>query len=453
MTSKRWLSVLVMLVCCTDIFAQKADDAAKEKQRRQMLLIESVIADTREFRLAENRAVVFAKIGSMLWHLDQKRARDLFQDAVNELIGAQAAAEAARKTGQQNELLTGQSTWPQILQTIAVRDAEFALQSFYKTRPAIIERAILNSRVKDSKIRNPGNDLHYTQNELQLEQTLTRMAADQNPDRAIALLKAALKRGASGETLNLLRKLHEKDANAANDLASEVVGQISRKSFLVANQLDYQTIQLAASFLTEFIRERPTTEKALRFDDSQMRSLADKLISFYIERGSQYGYGYGPQLIPIAQKLLPGAVERLKEVEKNTPRRGFHVTEQNDDIAKLLNADTPVEQVLTEAAKLPAESRRQVYQSAANRLTAAGDYSRARAILDDNFSDDALENAVGSLDWFYAHQLMNQGRFTEAESLIDQFPDSNRLSALISLANSVFGRDEGKNRNLCGGID
>ena len=126
MKTMRWLWVLVVLLCCAGIFAQKEDDAAKEKQRRQLLLIESITADSRELRLAENRAIVFAKIGSKLWDLDQERARDMFQDAVNELIGAQAAAEAARKTGYQNELLTGQSTRPQVLQTIAARDAEFA---------------------------------------------------------------------------------------------------------------------------------------------------------------------------------------------------------------------------------------------------------------------------------------------------------------------------------------
>ena len=450
MTSRRLLPVLMVLLCFTGIFAQKDEDAAKEKQRRQMILIESITSDAREFRLAENRVIVLAKIGGMLWTLDQNRARGLFQDAVNELLGAQAAAEAARKPGQQNELLIGQSTRPQILQTIAARDAEFALASLYKTRPAAIDRAISNSRAKDSKIRNyPGTDLQYAQNELQLEQTLIRMAADQNPEKAIALLKAALKTGVSGETLNLLKKLFEKDPVAANELASDVVGQLARKSFMVSNQPDYQSIQIASSILSEHVRERPATEKALRFDASQMSSLAEKLISFYIDRGSQYGYGLGPQIVQIAEKLAPSSVEKLKQVEKNMPygRHGFQMRNQDPELAKLLNHETPVEQMLAEAVKLPVESRTQVYQSAANKLAGAGDVSGARNVLSEYFSGDSLENAESSVNWTYSQHLINAGRFAEAESLIDDFPDSNRLSALISLANSVFNQDETKNKS------
>ena len=445
--------VLVLLLHCMNVFAQKENDAAKEKLRRQMVLIESIVADTRELRIPENRAIVLAKLGSRLWDIDQKRAADFFQDAINELLSAQAAAEANRKSGQKNDLLTGQSTRPQILQTIAARDAEFALQSLYKTRPAAIERAIFNKGSKDPKIRNnPGNDQYLAQNELNLEHAFMRQAADQNPARAIALLKAALKNGVSNEALPLLKKLFEKDPNTANELAGDVVSQISRKTFLIANQPDYQSIQVAMSLLAEFIREHSPTEKALHFDDSRMKTLAEKLITFYLDRGSQYGYGLGPSIVKIAEKLVPAAVERIKQAEKTTVRNGFGRIYQDENVTKLMNGDIPVEQMLAEAAKLPIESRGQVYQSAANKLVAAGNIAHARTILDENFSDDALENAVSSLNWYYVHQLMNEGRFAEAEALIDEFPDSNRHSALISLANAVFSRDTEKNKSYAAAL-
>jgi hypothetical protein len=448
MKGQRWLAALIMLLCGMDAFAQKEDDAAKEKLRRQIILTESIIGDTREFRLAENRAVVLSKIGSRLWETDQKRAGDLFRDAVNELLGAQAAAQAARRSGYQNELLTGQNTRPQILQTIAARDAEFALQSFYKTRPAAIEMAISNSRAKDSKIRNSGNDIHLAQAETQLEQTMIRMAAEQSPERAIALLKSALKKGVSNETLNLLKKLFEKDPVAANELAADIAGQLARKSYMLSSsQLDYQSIQLTTSILTEHIRERPATEKALRFEASQMRSLAEKLIEFYIERGSQSGYWLGPQLIPIAEKLAPTSVEKLKQVNKNMPQRGFHGISQDPETAKLLNGEASVEEMITGAAKLPVESRGQVYQMAANKLSGAGDFAGARSLLKEHFSGEALEGAEHSLDWNYSNHLVNTDRFAEAEALIDEFPDVNRISALLSMANSVFNSDQVKNKS------
>ena len=421
-----------------------------------MVLIESLLADTRELRLPENRGIMLAKVGARLWDIDQKRAADLFQEAVNELAGAQAAAEANRKSvQQQSELLTGQSTRPQILQTVAARDADFALQSLYKTRPAAIERALSNRTSKEAKIRNyPANDQYLAQNEINLEHSFIRMAADQNPARAIALIKAALKNGVSNETLPLLKKLFEKDPNAANELTADLVSQMSRKTFIVANQPDYQTIQIAISLLSEFIREKPATEKSIHFDDSQMRTLAEKVVSSYLERGTQYGYGYGPSLVQIAEKLVPGAVDRIKQADKTMSRNGNGISRiyQDERVIKLVGSETPVEQMLSEAGKLPVELRGQVYQSAANKLVAAGNISGARAVLDNNFSDDALENALNSLNYSYAYQLMNEGRFTESESLIDTFPDAQRNGALINLANYAYGRDAVKNKSYASAL-
>ncbi|MDQ3491393.1 MAG: hypothetical protein M3449_10070 [Acidobacteriota bacterium] len=457
MKSKRLLSVLMLLLLSAGIFAQSEDEAGKTKEmeRRKMVLIESMLADSRELKLGENRAIMFARIGGRLWDLDQKRARDLFQDAISELLGAQAAAEAGRKPGQQNELLAGQSTRPQILQTIATRDAEFALQSFYKSRPALIERAISNSKARNTKIGNhPGTDRQYAQTELQLEQMLIRMAADQNPEKAIALLKAALKSGISGETLGLLQKVFEKDPAAAKDLASEVAGQLARKPFIISDQLDYQTIQVATSILSEHVRDRPATEKALWFDASQMASLAERLIAFHIDKGNQFGYGTGPQIVLIAEKLAPASVEKLKQVEKTMPRYGggLRYYSQDLEVSRLLNGETPVEQMLTEASKLSVTSRTQIYQAAANRIGSAGDISRARNLLSEYLSDDALENAENSLNWTYTQHLIGADRFAEAEALIDEFPDSNRINALISLANSVFNRDEQKHKSYAAAL-
>ncbi|HTH36912.1 MAG TPA: hypothetical protein VL572_03060, partial [Pyrinomonadaceae bacterium] len=139
----RRISVFIGLACVLGINAQDNDEEAKEKQRQKLLIAESIVGDIGQLVLEENRSVALARLGSSIWTFDEKRARGMFQEAIGELIAAQAAAEANRKTNQNNELLTGQSTRPQVLNSIAQRDAEFALQSFYKTRPAAIQRAML----------------------------------------------------------------------------------------------------------------------------------------------------------------------------------------------------------------------------------------------------------------------------------------------------------------------
>ncbi|MEK7855326.1 MAG: hypothetical protein AAB288_04490, partial [Acidobacteriota bacterium] len=198
MRNRRWLAAAVVAICCLGVFGQSTDDdeAAKEKLRRKELLIESIFSDGRELRLPENRAILLARLGVKVWDIDQKRGDDLFQDAITELLAAQAEVEAERLRGRQNDGLSNHSIRPQVLQMIAGRNADLALRSLFRTRPLVVERAMSGISAKDGKIRGSvGSDSYLAQNELNLEQTIARQAADQNPERAVALLQAVLKKG------------------------------------------------------------------------------------------------------------------------------------------------------------------------------------------------------------------------------------------------------------------
>lgn len=428
------------------VFAQNSDKVAKEKERQKNVLLEQIVGDVPNLKLGENRALVFAKVGYQFWATDEKRARALFQNAIGELINAQTLAEADKKnTNYQNELVTGQTTRPQILNTIASRDAELALEYLFKTRPAAISKAF--SSPANSKISNSSANYRYlATNEFNLEQSFIRLAADQNPERAATLLKESLKKGVSGETLNLLKKLHAKDAETANELAVEIVGKLIQSKFTAENQPDYQNINVVVVFLTEFIREKTPTEKALKFDDSQMRNLAEKLISFNLRQSGSYGY-YNPyQIIPIAEKLAPAAVEQLKKLQRNNPRRSFDWN-YDPDVSKLLNGETTAEQLLVEAKKFPVNSRRQIYQTAANKFVQQGDFSRATEVLTDNFSDDALEEAIRNLNSQYSYNLISAEKFAEAERIIDEMPENQRNSSLINLANAIYQKNPEENKS------
>jgi hypothetical protein len=212
--------VLLLVLCLSSLVsAQESEDAAKEKQRRKDLLVEQVLAEVPNLRLAENRALVYAKVGSLEWNLDQTRARSLFQAAVAELINAQTLAESNQtRVSYQSELLTSGSTRPAILQAIAAHDGELALSYLIKSRPAAVAKALMAPTAKTDKISNYSQNNNYVaQNELNMEQSFVRIAADQNPERAMKLLKESLAKGPTNESLNLLKKLAEKDSDSARD--------------------------------------------------------------------------------------------------------------------------------------------------------------------------------------------------------------------------------------------
>lgn len=457
MKNRRWISAVIVAVCCTGVFAQSTAEAeaTKEKLRQKQILIESIAADGRELRLPENRAILYARLGNKVWDIDQKRAEELFQDSVTELLAAQGEAEAERLRGRQGEFLNYSNIRPQLLQLIASRNADLALKSLYRTRPFTVERAMTAANPKDNKIRSsPGNDLYLAQNELQLEQTIARQAADQNPERAVALLRTVLKKGVTGEALSLLRKIYEKDPSAAAELGGEVANRLTAKELMVGNQVDYNSVQTAISFLNDHIQKRAPSERVFRFAPADMKSLTDKLVNFFLSRTSQPAYGYLPQIIPIVEKLRPDALEKITELSK-TPmdyHGGLRRIVQDPETMKLLSGETPVEEMLAKAPDLPIEARRGVYQMAANRLASEGNIGRARQIVSENFSDEALTSAQESLNWSYIHQLISQGKYNEAEVLIDESNEQNRFSGLISLADSMYSRDMEANRTRAIGV-
>jgi len=449
---KRQLALLVVVVLLPVLsFAQESESDQKEKARKRAALVEQILIDIPNLKLAENRAVAYARIGSIAWNLDQKRAHSLYQNAVNELVNAQMLAESNRKpNANQNELLTGGSTRPQVLNAIAAHEAEFALESLAKTRPAAIAKAMSLQPQADKISNNTGNNNYLAQNERNMEQSFLRIAADQNPERAEKLIKDALAKGLSNETLGLLRKLAERNAGEAADLTTQVVDKLLHAEMTVNGQPNYQSNQMMVSILNDYMSNQQSAGSSLKFDDSQMRSMAQRLIGYYLERGNRDGNWLTYSITPIAEKFEPGVVERLKSIAKNSSCGGRGLCSENGydpDVQKLLSSgDTSSEQLIAAAKKAPVNQRWQLYTTAANKLAEQGNVAAARELLSDNFSDESLEQVMQGLDNQYSYHLMNQGRFEEAERLIDSLPESSRFSSLINLANYAYQRDPEKNK-------
>lgn len=430
----------------------KAKADAAERLAKQATLAEQVLIDVQGLRLADNRALVYARAGGLLWKTNRESAQDLFQRAVNDLGNAQLSAEADEsKRSNQADLRIIQNIRPNILTAIANFDAEFALEALYRTRTASIQKVLAmaaeppaTSRITDLN----GASSQLARSEFSLEQRLLRLAAEQNPERAAKLLQDTIRKGLSNETLSLLKKLFEKDPELANSLAAETLDKLLSATFS-SEPTDQTAVSLSYSILNDSLRVRKPDAKELKLEESALRSLANKLINFAMSAGQNTRYtGIGfPQLIKIAEKYSPAMVAALKKVEKSSQPPGMSAMVPNADSRKLLESNLSAPQLIAEAKKLPLETRAPVYQNAANKLSQSGDYNAALELLNANFSGRALENAVNSLNWFYASHLMNQGKWSEAERLIDQFPDNNKRSALITLATKAFAKDPTENKS------
>ena len=159
------LSIFVLMFAAYAVFAQTPDaDAAKLKEQRRAALLAKIHADAEQLKLPDNRSIISARLGVIAWKNDPDRAKKLFQAAVSELNSAQEEAEAAKgKANLYQDLINSQSIRPQILNTIASADPEYALESLYKTRPTAVARALAgesNERINDQAAnRNTCSDV------------------------------------------------------------------------------------------------------------------------------------------------------------------------------------------------------------------------------------------------------------------------------------------------------
>jgi hypothetical protein len=443
MRSFRFLTILLFIVLTTIISnAQNPvlTDEQKLKQKRQLDLIEQILADTKNLKLAENRALIYAQTGNLFWGTDEKRARRLFQASIDELINAQNLAESSKKNAAyMNDLIMSQSLRPNILQIVGNRDAELALASLARSRPSKIVKALAEfpANVEKKSASGYSTELYLVQQETGLEQRLTALAADQNPERAVRLLKEALKRPITYDTLNLLKKLHQKDSAAADEIADEVLQKLLKVDY--DDPKNGNSLNAAISLLSEAARERSEGEKSLVFDETRTRNLADLIISSMLEASDRNNWYSLAALITIAQKLAPSRVEVLKQ--KSAKFNGFNGFGYNSEAAELLQGDATAEKLITEADKFPANYKQQLYVKAASKYAEQGNFELARKTLTGNLSDDELENALASFNWQMAMKATGEGRFDAALEYIDLLPENSRFNSLLELANAVYQKN------------
>ena len=438
--------LLLVLLFSVNVFGQPDQDAQKERQARLNAILEESLADVQGLKLPENRAFFYCRIGNLIWPQDQKRGRSLFMNAAAELANAQTWAESKRSINPYNELLTGGNTRQQILNLIASRDAELALDLLVRTRPAAIARAIASGSDKSTRINHAQqNDLHLAQNETYMEQNFYRLAAEQSPERAVKLLKESLSKGFSHETFQQLSRLAEKDTSAAGEMAAEVVAKLLRASYMSDEQPLYINIQLSQSILSHHISRQNGDGTKLKFSEAQMRDLAAKFISAYVSDQRTAPY-IGPSVLQVAEKLQPSSVEQIKKLINRM--NGQNGTQPDLDAAyqKLMAPDTPIEQLLNNAEKFPTGFRRNIYQTASNKLMGEGNWQAAREVLDENFGGVDREQMLANFDQSLAYNLIGQSKFTEAEQVIDRLPDQQRMSLLIYLSSNVYSRDPKENK-------
>lgn len=445
----KMLALPILLSLSFITFAQSLAEKPFVKQKR--ILLNEILEEIPNLKLARNRAYAHANVGKLLWEFDKKRAHAEFQKAFKELH--QAQIELEKYLSSRSLTSDGLNVRNRLLQLIGTKDAKLALDFMYMSRNKKLTKALALEKTGYEPFRHLSDWSRYrrpAQAELQLAQILLSNAAAQHPDEAVKLLKESLRFDLSLQTFTLLKKLHKRDQESANDIAKRKVDILVKKEITPTTVNAYRNYLIAFKFLNDFIKAGPAEEK-LKLEEPAMRKLAKKVLDYTEKQGGGgFGSGFWSGILPIAKRFFP---ERAKQMDKSRNIYRFHAFgKYRKEIEKLLESDLTAEEKLKASSKYPDRYRRNIIQRISNRSANDGDKVEAREILTKYFAGAALTEMISDLEWNLAKKATKAGNFDEALGYIPRMHKNMRLVFLLDLAKAIYRKNPLENKDKAVGL-
>ncbi|MDQ3712741.1 MAG: hypothetical protein M3388_11055, partial [Acidobacteriota bacterium] len=421
--------------------ASEKEKAQKELQKHALEMIDQAVAEANTLKLPANRAIVFALAGDLYWRFDEKRARELFRSAGDDILVANLESEKEKKDSDDPYLSFYEfgGVRNEVLPIIAKHDADLALELLVQTRPAKVTEALAKAALPNAKqegsFMNFNPEQYRVREEIALEQRFAILAAEQNPDKAIKLIKDSLAKGVSWNVLPLLQKLNKKDEKKASSLADDVIRKITD------TDLTKKTEELGAAlqflqYSTNPNAPKNPKEKQFKFTDEQLRTLADKIVSTFLQPGSSLELTMSmTRAIPSLEKIMPEKVPLLKnkqtEAMKNLPPE----IKQMQQREKLWNPNSTPEEILAEIPKLNEGEREWAYRSLTRKIAQIEDGERAKKLIEQIPDEKARATATEQFESAKINRTAKDGKLDEAKKLIGNLSKKKtQIQKLVALA-------------------
>ncbi|MBS1794667.1 MAG: hypothetical protein JSS81_12480 [Acidobacteria bacterium] len=464
---KTVLFFVVLISFCFSSLAQTAPTATKEEkekaqkelEKRLLDILNQSAEDAAALKLARNRAVVYGITGDLFWAFDEKRARELFRNAENELIAANAEDDKEKKDS--DDLYAGiyefESIRSDLLPLVARHDADLALAMLVSTRPAKIAEAMAKAaqpNVKsDSGFLNFNPDQFRVQQEIALEQRFAVLAAEQNPDKAIKIFRDSLARGISPGAIGLLQKINKKDEKKAAGLADELVRRIAETDLTKKRD----ELGAAISFLeyaTAPAETKNAKEKPFKFSETQTRDIANKLAATFLQPAASLDLNMAmTRLMSTLEKVVPEKMPALRqqqaEMSKNLPPdlKNFQ------SMMTLWSPNTTPEEILAELPKLGEAQRPMLYTSLADKIAKIDDEARARKLLDQIPDEKARAQATEKYESGRINRAAADGKLDDARKLIKNLSQkTTQVQQFVALAVRFYKKNTEADRETAAAL-
>jgi hypothetical protein len=432
---------------------QKKDREAVEKreaiEKKAFAMVDEIIREVASLRLPENRIRMLALVADVLWEKDEKRARVLFNQALD--IFADLSEPSAPKSSDsiaitQNMTLIqyrGQLR-QEIVQMIARRDPKLA-----------------RDFLRASKRANPPGVGH--DEEVQWELKLASQVATSEPKQALQISEESLDKQLSHELVEIYFKLKEKDGESAEKLLNSIMKKL-RSTDLGDDPMSagfvFALLQAALhpeQQSTDAAEPLPAIKKSQpALDEKIIRELIDRLAVAAL-RQREDSQDTDSEYYDKRPMVLMELISIMGDVEKYAPARAAAMKKRMDELKIKISperlafqkleeeaASADVETLVKAAARTPEEYRDQLYQHAAMKAVEEGNADRARQIINEHISEYQRPSMLADIDQRSILREAEHGKLGEAKTLLSRIPPEERAGLLAQTAAAAIGKADKK---------
>jgi hypothetical protein len=425
----------------SDVELEAIRNRGAAKVKGVALLVETA-ASLQTIRLPETRVRLQVQAAQLLWDTDERLARKLLDEAIE---GVKEYLENVDTNDEQNlnqSYQTAMELRNEVTTALTQHNPELALSFIRSTRT-----------LTDP---NEGAGQNQPDRESQLELSIASQIAAKDSKRALRVAEESLKRGYSYNLLDTLSRLQTSDADAAAKLAGEIVAKLQTADLLKNQEAATLLVNLLQLVRNSSSGNRTPagaeTPRASLLSEQEYRALFGRALSASLGYTQSVANPYSPER-NAAQYLLNALKSMSAEMEQYAPERAAAVEKKMAELNTPADAQGKLWQkyqetisngsfdaALETVAKAPQEMRDQLYQQVAQKASGAGDFARARQILNEHVSSPAQRRqALRNLEQQAIYNAINSGKPDEALRSVASLASPKERAMMLTQIVNRFG--------------
>jgi hypothetical protein len=404
--------------------AQKQTEKRQELERKTLAMLDDVATQALSLKLPENRSFVLTGAADLLWTHDEKRARNLFWDALNNLISANAPTADELKDPAAKDATAKDSTVKRSASEKALNRyyAMFSARQEFLRKVAQRDPQLAMDMLRATRLVPPDyqNAGYHLPDDRDLEQEIANQTAARDPKRALQLARESLAKGLTFQIYGVLLQLNEKNPEAAQEFAGDVIDKIQ-----TSNVATDTTASGMAMMLLQLSRPAPPAAEntavlgpgRVKLSDDQRQALV-YILTDAVDNATANS------------NLLVGIMSVMSDIEQLAPDRAAKVkarfatrplTQEQRQWGQLdsLFSKGSAEDLIKAGAGANDQLRSSYFQAAIGRAMMNGKVEALREFIKSQVADESQRNNLNDLlDAQQMNLSLNQGNIEEAQKLL-----------------------------------